>query len=310
MLSNCEYLDFPAEYGIAFMQEFFRHLPSPLILGTLVGIFISIYRHNRTSRVRYWIVAWTLVFVHFLVPILEMGPPRLNFLLDAIDSTTLQWAGLAFVFSLAPLRLSERNRWLCFVAVAVPLGVFSYFATSQSAHKLPQAICLAAMSIESLAVYVLFASRREWVDAAAEFFVFGVGIASIWQLYHGNPDGPYNAVMMATYALAGIFVIRHYWRHSPGVLVTSVGLFAWAAVWCGAAYFIDGMMRLADGGAEIWNVPKFIVAFGMILVLLEDESLAAQSARAGRAEDALTVAEREILQADGGALLRRAPRRT
>jgi signal transduction histidine kinase len=39
------------------------------------------------------------------------------------------------------------------------------------------------------------------------------------------------------------------------------------------------MASVGEAGAELWNVPKFIVSFGMILILFEDESIAAQAAR-------------------------------
>jgi two-component system NtrC family sensor kinase len=261
------------------MQDLFRHLPAPLILGTLVGIFLSIYRHDRTSRVRFWIVAWSLIFLHFLVPIIQLHPFRFAALLNAIDSTTLQMAGVAFIFSLAPLRLSERTCWFCFLGLSAPLSIFSVLGTLASLHKLPALLCVALVTLGGVGVYHYFCINRDFIDNLIELSLFVIGVVSTYQVYSGNLDGPYYALMLASYALAAIFVIRHYWRYSPGVLVTSGGLFAWAVVWCFAAYFPQLMERVGEAGAELWNVPKFIVAFGMILVLLEDESIAAQTAR-------------------------------
>jgi signal transduction histidine kinase/lipoprotein signal peptidase len=261
------------------MQEFYRHLPAPLILGTLVGIFLSIYRHNRTSRVRFWIVAWSLIFLHFLVPIVKLKAGHFAPWLDVFDSTTLQVAGVAFIFSLAPMRLTERSRWVCFLGLSVPISIYSMLWASESTHKLPEAICLACMTFGGLGAYHYFCVDRDIYDNIVEFALFLVGAVSIYQIYYGNVDAPYNGIMMASYGIAAVFVIRHYWRYSPGVLVTSGGLFAWAGVWCLAAYFPQLMDRIGEAGAELWNVPKFVVSFGMILILLEDESIAAQGAR-------------------------------
>ena len=261
------------------MQELFRHLPAPLVLGTLVGIFLSIYRHNRTSRVRFWIVAWSLIFAHFLVPIIELHPGRFTFLIDAIDSTTLQLAGVAFIFSLAPARLSEFSRWLCFFIVSVPLSIYSVMWATENTHKLPEAICLALVSLCGMGAYHYFNVDRDIWDNLVEVALLAVGCVSIYQLYYGNAEAPYHATMMASYGVAAVFVIRHYWRYSPGVLVTCGGMAAWSGVWACAAYLPNVMASVGDAGAEIWNVPKFIVAFGMILILLEDESIAAQGAR-------------------------------
>ena len=42
-----------------------------LILGLLVVLFASIYRKRASARLRYWVIAWILVLLHFaalLVP--------------------------------------------------------------------------------------------------------------------------------------------------------------------------------------------------------------------------------------------------
>ncbi len=264
------------------MQEFVRHLPDPLVLGTLVGIFFAIYRHNRTSRVRFWIVAWSVIFLHFLVPIVELGlhSSRIVLLLDALDSATLQVAGVAFIFSLAPARLTERSRWICFIGLSIPLAVYSIlWVLGDTAHKSPFAVCLVLTTLGGFGAYHYFCVDRDVYDSLIQVALVLLGAASLYQLYFGNFQSPYYAMMMATYGVAAIFVIRHYWRYSPGILVTSGGLFAWAAVWACAAYFTPFMERVGEAGAELWNVPKFVVSFGMILILLEDESLNAQIAR-------------------------------
>ena len=261
------------------MQDLVRHLPDPLVLGTLVGIFLSIYRHNRTSRVRFWIVAWSVIFLHFLLSILQLYPSGFKVLLEAVDSTTLQIAGVAFVFSLAPVRLSERSRWLCFIGLCIPLAIYAILLTLGSTNKFPLGACLALVTLGGFGAYHYFCINRDLYDNFIQAGLLLAGAVSLYQISIGNFQSPYYALMMVPYSLAAVFVIRHYWRYSPGVLVTSGGLLAWAGVWACAAYFSPFMDRVGDAGAELWNVPKFIVSFGMILVLLEDESLAAQSAR-------------------------------
>ncbi len=261
------------------MQDFFRHLPSPLILGTLVGIFFSIYRHNRTSRVRFWLLAWILIFLHFVVPIITLKPTPFDTAIASFDAATLQLAGLAFIFSLVPFRLTERVRWLCFLGLAVPITVYAVLWVTENTHKLPQAICCGLVCLGGVGAYHYFCIERDWVDNLVEVSLLGLGAVSLYQIYNGNMSGPYHGMMTGSYALAGVFVIRHYWRKTPGVLVTSGGLFAWSVVWALAAYLPQVMQKIGDAGSDLWNVPKLIVAFGMIFILLEDESIAAQSAR-------------------------------
>ncbi len=260
------------------MQDFFRHLTAPLVLGTLVGIFIAIYRHQRTSRVRFWILAWSLIFLHFMVPIVELAVPSFTSFLDAIDITTLPLAGIAFIFSVAPERLTEPVRWFCLSAVAVPFAVFSVIFERGTPHPLVESVCVALVMLGGIGCYHYYNINRDMWDNAAEFLLALIGGVSIYQIYHGYPDGAYYGLMTAGYGLAAFFVIRHYWRSSPGVLVTCGGLTAWAAVWFLAAYLPKVMDHIGDAGTELWNVPKFIVAFGMILILQEDEARTAQLA--------------------------------
>jgi signal transduction histidine kinase/lipoprotein signal peptidase len=261
------------------MQEFVKNLPNPLILGTLVGIFLCVYRNNRTSRVRFWIVAWSLVFLHFLIPIFNLQPGQFGSLIEAFNAITLQVAGIAFIFSLAPKRMTEFSCWVSFSALSVPVVIYSVIWSYQSTHKLPEAICLALITFGGAGAYQYFCIDRDIYDNFIQLGMISAGVGAIYTLYRGDSLSPYYTIAMVSYALAAVFLIRHYWRYSPGVLVTGAGLLAWSTVWGVAAYFTPIMERIGTAGAELWNVPKFIVAFGMILTLLEDESLSAQLAR-------------------------------
>jgi diguanylate cyclase (GGDEF)-like protein len=66
----------------------------------------------------------------------------------------------------------------------------------------------------------------------------------------------------------------HFWytaRHlTTGAFITTAGFFAWASVFVVA----PGMRAFAPSihlESEVWNLPKYVVAVGMILLLLEDQ---------------------------------------
>src|SRR5262249_46944119 len=59
-------------------------------------------------------------------------------------------------------------------------------------------------------------------------------------------------------------------RITPGVITTFLGFAGWSLVFGVAAFDIKALRSLGEFN-EFWNVPKYILAFGMILVLLEDE---------------------------------------
>ena len=69
-----------------------------LILGLLVVLFASIYRKRATARLRYWVIAWILVLLHFGA-LLAAVSPRTQEVVDSLSMSTLLLSGLCFLFS-------------------------------------------------------------------------------------------------------------------------------------------------------------------------------------------------------------------
>jgi hypothetical protein len=97
---------------------------------------------------------------------------------------------------------------------------------------------------------------------------------------HGRPDVGFYTIETATYALAGLLYWYSYKRFSPGVVLSSGGLFAWAAVFPAFYFFNPLHPRAVEALIGVANLPKFWVAIGMIVTLLEDQSRSAQLAEA------------------------------
>ena len=96
----------------------------------------------------------------------------------------------------------------------------------------------------------------------------------------GRPDLGFYAIETLTYGLAGFLYWYCYKRVSPGVVLTSVGFFAWAAVFP-VFYLLQPLSpQAAEGLIALANMPKFWVAIGMIVTLLEDKSQTAELAEA------------------------------
>ncbi len=57
----------------------FEEIPTFLIVGALVIIFVCLKRHARSARLTLWTVGWTLVFTHFLAQLLEPEHGRRQF---------------------------------------------------------------------------------------------------------------------------------------------------------------------------------------------------------------------------------------
>ena len=86
-------------------------------------------------------------------------------------------------------------------------------------------------------------------------------------------NGPYlamNAVMVAVFLDCAVKSFFAYRRATAGAFITIAGFTVWASVFAiGPALFYYFPQVHVE--AEVWNLPKFIVAIGMILLLLEDQ---------------------------------------
>jgi signal transduction histidine kinase len=257
------------------MADPLRQLPTVLVLGALVGIFLSLQRRHLSPRVRYWLIGWLLMFLHFSVSLFKFGSaPHLGAFLEL---ATLQLAAVAFLVSVSGFL--ERATLVCSLGVgfAVVVSVYSALMAWNFRFPWPYVVC-GAMFFLVGAVWGSIRHRlqgRTWVVPVA-VVLFGTWILP--RVLGGHFATGYLSLLVVLYGITAILLARRYPRFSPGVISTCGGFALWAGV-RGIQIFAPGVVERSGAQDGIWNVPQFIVAVGMILILLEEESHAAQMAR-------------------------------
>jgi signal transduction histidine kinase len=246
-------------------------LPTILVLAVLVGIFVSLRKHSETKRIGFWIVAWSLIFVHFFVQVFETqsGVPELA--LESIELSALILSGIAFVVSLMVDYNDQRRLYISSALMGVPAALFATGATFSVHSDFAMAAALALFFFAG-AGYVVYAERKSPRVAgtvAAALAVTG-GYAIFWQL-RGNSSVGLIAILSSAFMLCGILYWLRFPRRSPGVLTVLGGFLCWGLVFP-AATLLAAAYPAAHLNPELWNVPKFFVAFGMILTLVEEKS--------------------------------------
>jgi len=98
-----------------------------------------------------------------------------------------------------------------------------------------------------------------------------VGTIAISRAWHHNYDFGFQAMLCIGFALPGFLYWRRYPRWSPGVITTVGGFLLWGSVFP-VSTLTDRYAPALHINPEFWNTPKFFVALGMILTLLEDKS--------------------------------------
>src|SRR5262249_32828636 len=94
---------------------------------------------------------------------------------------------------------------------------------------------------------------------------------TIRQTIVGNVEAGLIFYLSALFWVAGLLYWRYYRRPSTGVLTTTASFVAW-----GAVFPVSQVLAAFHVGppqaSVIWDLPKYFVAFGMILTLLENQT--------------------------------------
>ena len=77
-------------------------------------------------------------------------------------------------------------------------------------------------------------------------------------------------MLFTVYLGCGLHFWYTYRRATAGAFITIAGFFCWAAVFL-VGPFLAFYFPHVQVDSEVWNLPKYVVAVGMILLLLEDQ---------------------------------------
>jgi two-component system NtrC family sensor kinase len=246
-------------------------IPTFLIVGVLVIIFVSLKRHGRSARLTLWTVGWTLVFTHFLAQLLEPDHGPANSFLLAVDSGSLQAAAITFLVSVSSVAEDYAKRTLLLLVLGVPSTVYAVCACYHVQAYWPYVLCLAAC-FGGAACF--FFGVSGWMSLYLEAATFLCSLAGVWAIraaLRGSFDEGTVALLGIGFGLAGVFICRDHWRKSPAILTIAGGFFTWGAAFP-IAWLIHHLNPNLIIPAELWNTPKLFVALGMILAVVEDKS--------------------------------------
>ena len=228
-------------------------------------------KHAPSPRIRLWTYAWALIFLHFFIQAFETHTGTLENILESIDIGALELSGVVFVVSMT-LAVEDRKKRLMMLAVlAVPTAFHAVAAVFDWHVYGLMAVALGTIFLGGAAFALRsFPHTKPYAIGIAII----LAITGIWAMYaqlHGSADLGINAILTLTFGLCGILYWKRFPRPSPGVITVTGGFVAWGAVFPAGALLAHYAPKL-QVNPELWNVPKFFVAFGMILALIEDKS--------------------------------------
>lgn len=268
-------------------------LPALIALAILVAVFAAISRHPSRERVHLWLTGWVLVLLRAAVHFASIPGPRWHRLDLAIGLGSLELASIVFVVSVAPQANTATRQWLLLSALALPALSYT-LAMIWDVESSTFYYFVVAMGVffGLLLLWRWYAKITFYVATVALSLLALAAILS-GAIATGKQDYGVHIILAGlNWFAAGIFWYRLR-RVSAGVLATVFGFLAWGAS-LPAAILLRNSAPMLRVDSEIWNIPKYLVAIGMIVTLLEDQILESEHLAY---HDALTgLPNRRLLQ--------------
>lgn len=257
----------------------FQRLPTVLLLGALVPIFWFLYRNDRGYRVRLWLIAWSIILVRAIVQVFGAGVGLSETAISAIDFGGLQLAGVVLLVSMTRIARDPWQRWTYFLVLGIPSVVYAELLVFDYSRLWAFGIAGIALSLGGVGYVIAYHRRHlEPYMLALCAIVLAVTVWGFAQTIHGRPDIGLYTIETATYAIAGFLYWYSCRRISPGIALTVTGFFAWAAVFPVFYLLSQSHSRWFNPLVPLGNIPKFWVAIGMIVTILEEKSHRAELA--------------------------------
>ena len=251
------------------MDVNFKALPALIALAILVAVFAAISRQHTKERVRLWLIGWAFVLVRAFVMFIHPNVEHWDNLNRAIGMSALELASISFVVSVAPKATTWKRQLVLGSVLGVPSLVYTYGAIWSVESRWFYITAVLVALCAGLAVLTSWYRR-------VSVYVVSIGLASTavaavigWGVVKGNnAHGVYFILAAMNLFAAGLFWYRLH-RTSAGVMATVFGFIAWGLFpTVSAIRSLNPTLKLES---EIWNIPKYLVAVGMIVTLLEDQ---------------------------------------
>ena len=250
--------------------------PTILVLAVLVGIFVALRRRVQSARLNLWTVAWVLIFVHFLAGLFQPHHARPSPTIWIVDQGALLLAAVFFTASLTSFFENKKLTASLVAMASVPI-MAAVIGEAIDLDWRAYYIASYALVFFGLPAFVVTV-RKLTVEAAVWVPVLMMtGAVSIYYSWQHDYDFGLLALFTIGFGMPAFLYWRRYRSWSPGVITSACGFVLWGMVFPVSHWVFLHAPNLKIS-PELWNTPKFFVAFGMILTLLEEKSGVLQSA--------------------------------
>ncbi len=248
----------------------FNTLPNLIALAILVLVFRAILRQATNERLHLWLTGWILVLLHFVAQFVDVGQGLWDRVASAVALNALELASVAFLVSVSSAANDRRRRLLLAAVIGIPAVVYTdaiiWNITSHVFYYVVVGLATAG------AVLVIWSFYRKVTTYVVGLTIgcLGLSWAIVWAVARNKPDVGILFLLAGLNFIVAVLFWRYFHRVTVGGMTTVFGFVAWGSVFP-IGLLLDTYLPSVHVESEVWNIPKYFVAVGMILILLEDQ---------------------------------------
>jgi diguanylate cyclase len=249
----------------------YSSIPHLIAFAALAFVFWSMLRHHSRRQVNSWLLAWTFVLLHFTAQLLNIGEGFWGTVLATISLLALELAGIAFVHAASRLDLAQEQP-IGMLAWATALLTYGALVVWGIDAALPYYIAIAVVAISLSVVHFRVRAQRTLLDNIFSF-TFGLLLPLLLGILVRQDKTGYgiDATLSWLYLVAGIRYWQRYQHKTIGVLTAVFGFLAASSIFPIALIVKSTYLPHLTIDPAIRNLPKFIIAIGILLTFLEEE---------------------------------------
>ena len=247
-------------------------IPDVLAIAALSCAFFSISRRNRTPQQILWLTGWIMIVIHFLAFIFASldGPAGIAGQIIGLDS--LIAAGVFFMWATVPDESGISCRRMATVTL-VSMSLYISMACLPGVPGWAFDACAVFIALGPLAVAIWYIRYRQhllrWLTVGLQF-ALGSELLVLRRQMDGNTDLGVDAILFSVYLGCCLYFWYTHKTGTTGASITIFGFLAWSLVFV-VAPVMQRYLPTFKVESEVWNLPKYVVAIGMLLLLLEKQ---------------------------------------
>jgi len=253
----------------------FNALPALIALAILVTVFAAIRRQQTRERVNLWLTGWAFILLRSVVEFAHSSNDWAAQIEHAIGLCAMVMASIAFVVSVAPQATTWRRQLVVSLVFGVPaLAYTNAMLWGVTANRFYYAVVVLGLIAALLMLGAWYEEITLYVICIGLSLV-GLAVLVWWSVSSGHPDYGVLLILASLNFFAGGLYWYRFHRPSAGVLATVFGFVAWGLTFP-ALILLAKFAPSVRVESETWNIPKYLVAVGMIVTLLEDQIAATE----------------------------------